>query len=116
MCYHNGQAYPHMAERPGDACNKCTCQYQYGGYLDWSCMSVTCQPTTCENPIPPPGQCCPVCPGNLFTWLLLTDQDMINLSGAPNNTYFYFIWFFLSDFPQCKSHISHILNPIRPTF
>ncbi|KAG9345614.1 hypothetical protein JZ751_008758, partial [Albula glossodonta] len=50
----NGDRFPD----PKNKCQRCTCLN--GGV---TCVSVTCPPPPCRNPITPPGECCPVCTG-----------------------------------------------------
>ena len=42
---------------PLNPCVSCTCT---GGLV--TCMEVECY-VPCDSPVPVPGQCCPVCPG-----------------------------------------------------
>ncbi|VDI27077.1 Hypothetical predicted protein [Mytilus galloprovincialis] len=58
-CSFNGIQYQHMSTIKQTDCKTCVCQYQYGGYLDWSCRTEAC--VYCANPKMIPGQCCPVC-------------------------------------------------------
>ncbi|XP_071134321.1 uncharacterized protein [Mytilus edulis] len=58
-CSFNGIQYQHMSTIKQTDCKTCVCQYQYGGYLHWSCRTEAC--VYCANPKMIPGQCCPVC-------------------------------------------------------
>ncbi|XP_048865507.1 kielin/chordin-like protein isoform X2 [Brienomyrus brachyistius] len=52
----NGERFPH----PEDKCQLCVCLN--GGV---SCVPVSCPPVPCRDVAPPPpGECCPVCPGS----------------------------------------------------
>ncbi|XP_063405011.1 cysteine-rich motor neuron 1 protein-like isoform X11 [Mytilus trossulus] len=59
ICSFNGIQYQHMSTIKQTDCKTCVCQYQYGGYLDWSCRTEAC--VYCENPRMITGQCCPMC-------------------------------------------------------
>ncbi|XP_062990566.1 kielin/chordin-like protein [Elgaria multicarinata webbii] len=43
---------------PRDACRQCKC---LSGTV--TCSPAPCPPTSCQNPVTPPGQCCPKCTG-----------------------------------------------------
>ncbi|CAG2207741.1 unnamed protein product [Mytilus edulis] len=55
-CSFNGIQYQHMSTIKQTDCKTCVCQYQYGGYLDWSCRTeayTTPPPTTVRSTLPP---------------------------------------------------------------
>lgn len=60
-CSFNGTQYQHMSSVKQTDCKTCVCQYQYGGFLDWSCSIEAC--AYCANPRMISGQCCPICNG-----------------------------------------------------
>ncbi|XP_052088696.1 cysteine-rich motor neuron 1 protein-like isoform X14 [Mytilus californianus] len=60
-CSFNGTQYQHRSTVKQTDCKTCVCQYQYGGYLNWSCSIEAC--VYCANPRMIPGQCCPMCNG-----------------------------------------------------
>ncbi|KAL8222564.1 UNVERIFIED_CONTAM: hypothetical protein K2H54_077444, partial [Gekko kuhli] len=50
----DGEGFPD----PQDACRRCTCS---GGTV--TCLPTPCPPTSCQNPVAVPGECCPKCTG-----------------------------------------------------
>ncbi|XP_029472184.1 kielin/chordin-like protein [Rhinatrema bivittatum] len=50
----NGESFPD----PENKCNHCTCLN--GGV---TCVPVTCPAVSCQHPIMPPAECCPLCTG-----------------------------------------------------
>ncbi|XP_028287666.1 kielin/chordin-like protein isoform X2 [Parambassis ranga] len=53
----NGERFQH----PTDSCQHCSC---LNGHV--VCGSASCPRVSCEHPVTPPGQCCPVCTGACF--------------------------------------------------
>ncbi|PIK56166.1 putative thrombospondin-1 [Apostichopus japonicus] len=45
-------------------CTSCSCEPNGDFTPSVRCNSIQCQPIDCGNPIPVPGECCPVCPAN----------------------------------------------------
>ncbi|XP_070188785.1 uncharacterized protein [Littorina saxatilis] len=60
---------------PVNPCVSCTCT---GGLV--TCMEVDCY-VPCDNPVPVPGQCCPVCPGCNFNGITYRDGDDFTPNG-----------------------------------
>ncbi|XP_039769314.1 kielin/chordin-like protein [Ornithorhynchus anatinus] len=56
--YLSGQEFP----EPGEPCSHCTC---LGGFV--SCSRRPCYQPGCSHPVTPPGQCCPLCQGCLYS-------------------------------------------------
>lgn len=60
-CYYGDVIYQDGEEFQPDACAVCRCNQG-----DVECTTKTCPPTTCDNPIQPPGLCCPVCDAGVY--------------------------------------------------
>lgn len=72
-CEFEGRIYADGENFAPEDCTKCTC---YRGTVSCerdlcgenSCAGVLCPEIECDNKYVPLGQCCPVCPGGLFTY------------------------------------------------
>ncbi|XP_041459786.1 uncharacterized protein LOC121411242 isoform X2 [Lytechinus variegatus] len=56
-CVYRGVPYSHGESWAVDDCSTCTCANS-----TIECVILGCQPTTCDNVIHPPGECCAMCP------------------------------------------------------
>lgn len=59
-CLFEGQKYGNTQTFyiPSDPCKRCVC---HSGSV--TCTVVACPVVSCQNPVTPPGQCCPQCRG-----------------------------------------------------
>ena len=55
-CLYRGQIYQDNDRFSPQPCSDCVCQR---GSV--ACIEQTCSRPTCDNPITPPGECCPKC-------------------------------------------------------